>query len=382
MVGIQKCRNLVLTNHTSYNHRKNFLDLPLSRYTYKKAHDLYKIPTHMLYRIFGRTNYYALNSYNDFGLYRAALYHFFNSISFGRKPWVVTYEWTLPIWGTREETNYEKAGRFLAGAPCKKTIAMSEWAQNCQIENARAYYPSFADDVLAKNCVLHPPQVLYIADVAQKEVAADHVTFTMVGHDFFRKGGKEVLSVFDRLLARKYPIKLNIVSRMQYGDFPSGTTKADYERALQVIHNNSSHIAHCHTLPNAAVIELLRKTDVGLLPTYHDTYGYSVLEAQSCGCPVISTDIYALPEINNDAVGWVIDVPLNSERGARISTAHERRCFSEFLENSLQSRIEAIVGDRATIKQKGHRCIAHIRDNHDPVKAAARLEQIYDQAMC
>ena len=37
---------------------------------------------------------------------------------------------------------------------------------------------------------------------------------------------------------------------------------------------------------------------IGLLPTYNDSYGYSVIEFFSYGCPVITTNILALPEIN------------------------------------------------------------------------------------
>ena len=50
---------------------------------------------------------------------------------------------------------------------------------------------------------------------------------------------------------------------------------------------------------NSEVMNILKNTHVGLLPTYADTYGYSVLEAQSFGCPVITTNIRAMPEINN-----------------------------------------------------------------------------------
>ncbi|MFW2788163.1 glycosyltransferase, partial [Acinetobacter baumannii] len=50
---------------------------------------------------------------------------------------------------------------------------------------------------------------------------------------------------------------------------------------------------------------------IGLLPTWADTFGYSVLEFQACGCPVISTDVRALSEINNNDIGWLINVDKN-----------------------------------------------------------------------
>lgn len=46
----------------------------------------------------------------------------------------------------------------------------------------------------------------------------------------------------------------------------------------------------------------MKKAHVCLLPTWMDTFAYSVLEAQACGTPVISTSLRALTEINNENV--------------------------------------------------------------------------------
>lgn len=55
----------------------------------------------------------------------------------------------------------------------------------------------------------------------------------------------------------------------------------------------------------------MKNSHVGLLQTWSDTYGYSVLEFQACACSVITTDLRALPEINNNEVGWLIELPKN-----------------------------------------------------------------------
>ena len=370
----------VLTNHTTYNHLRNFLEVPVKNYEYRKVHDIYKVPTHLLFKLFRKTNYRFLNSYNDFDLYSADLYHFFNSISFGKKPWVVTYEWTLPIWGPRHTTNYEKAGRYLAGEYCKKTIAMSDWANRCQIANIMEYYPSFSEEVLRKNCIIHPQQKLNINGYDDKHLDANFIHFTIIGHDFFRKGGKEILSAFAMLIDKKYPVKLHIISKMQYGDPLSRTTSADYQNAMKFIRKSENHIFHYKLLSNNDVLDILRKTDVALLPTYHDTYGYSVLEAQSCGCGVISTDIYALPEINNNEVGWLINVPKDNESGVKIGSKQERIHLSEMLVESLLTIIRNLVENRQVIKEKGMLAMDRIKKEHDPDDVASKLEEIYADA--
>ena len=80
--------------------------------------------------------------------------------------------------------------------------------------------------------------------------------------------------------------KFTILSGLAYGDYASHTTEEDYKRALVLIAQMGRCATHIHYLENDQVLELLKRTHVSLLPTYDDTYGFSVLEAQAAGCPV------------------------------------------------------------------------------------------------
>ena len=60
---------------------------------------------------------------------------------------------------------------------------------------------------------------------------------------------------------------------------------------MKKIIKGSDWITHYETLPNDYVLELMREQHVGLLPTWSDTYGYSVLEFQGIGVPVITTNV-------------------------------------------------------------------------------------------
>jgi glycosyltransferase involved in cell wall biosynthesis len=372
----------VLTNHTNYNARKNFYDLPFKNYRLRRVADVYKLLSHGLFRLTGAVNEHWQNSFWDLDLYHGDLCHFFNGLSFGQRPWVVTYTWALPVWGRPSETNYEKAAQLLASGPCKKIIALSQWAERCQAQVAHQYYPGLSSEIMQKSIVLPPSQPVHFSHIDDKREMGEYTTFSIVGHDFFRKGGKEVLRVFDRLLAKGYPIRLNIVSNLDYGDLPSQSTVEDRDDALCILGKNSGSIQWFKNLPNAAVIELLKDTDVGLLPTYHDTYGHSALEAQSCGCPVISTDIYALPEINNDEMGWFMRTPLKDhEGGVSYIDPRERAKLPEQLEEQLMSIIQTIVSQPSIVRAKGARCLSEIADRRSTAKAAERLEAVYDEAL-
>src|SRR5262249_18051285 len=139
------------------------------------------------------------------------------------------------------------------------------------------------------------------------------IQFAIVGNHFFRKGGMEVLRAFDVLLGKNFPIKLTIISTFAIDQVWPNQDRIEFLAKLQeaksIISLHPDCILHCSGLPNSEVIKLLKQTHVGLLPTWAETYGYFVLEAQACGCPVISTDIRALPEINNAECGWLIKVP-------------------------------------------------------------------------
>jgi len=189
----------------------------------------------------------------------------------------------------------------------------------------------------------------------------DKIVFTIVGGDFFRKGGREILSVFNALIPQCPQLYLNIVSTLNFGDYASHTTKEDYNNALRIIEKYPEHIKHYHRLPNSEVLELLKKTHVGLLPTWADSFGYSVLEAQAAGCPVITTDIRALPEINNNEIGWIIPVPKLPSKNGDIDSSVKREEFSETLKSGLENVILEIMYKPESVEGKGQAALQKVK---------------------
>lgn len=56
------------------------------------------------------------------------------------------------------------------------------------------------------------------------------------------------------------------------------------------------------------VIELLKKSDLFVLPTLQDLFSLTVLEAMACGCPVITTPFNGARELVEDGRnGWIVD---------------------------------------------------------------------------
>lgn len=120
---------------------------------------------------------------------------------------------------------------------------------------------------------------------------------------------------------------------------------------------------------------------MALLPTYADTYGYFVLEAQACGCPVVTTDIRALPEINNNECGWLINVIKDENGNAILNTSEQRRIFSKEIMEQLAQIIEQIIKNPLEIIVKGKKAIKRIKNIHSPNQHANQLYKVYSNSV-
>jgi glycosyltransferase involved in cell wall biosynthesis len=305
--------------------------------------------------------------------------HLFNSINLGKNPWIVTFETTLPRLGEGHSFWYSLSVKKLANSNCKRIIALSQCTFSRQIDYLKQNYPEYLSSIQKKMLVMHPPQALLINNYEEKSLESNSLIFTIVGADFFRKGGREVLNVFSELIPLYPQLKLNIISSLLFNDYASKATTEDYNKALEIIHKFPDNIFHYKGLPNAEVLSILTKSHVGLLPSWGDTYGYSVLEAQAAGCPVITTNLRSFPEINNNKIGWVLELPLNAGMDADIDTKEKRLIFQGILEDGLRESVLEMLAFPNLIKEKGLACIQRIKEDHSPQNYKERLLQMYTE---
>jgi len=367
---------IVGVNHSGYNTRRNISDVPFKNYKVEKRLDFFKFPEHLYYRLTHKIHPLLFNLHQDFGLGRCDLWHFFNTVSLSHKPWITTFETRSPRFTGK---NQRMGMKLIAGKHCKKLIAMSESARQIELQLLKESYPEYYDAISAKLIVQHPGQKILVNDYASQK-RNDLLSFVLVGHEFFLKGGNELLAVFDRLYKEGKDFRFFLVSKMEYS--VDAFARSGYETAMGIIKKYPGKIIHHTSLPNAQVLELLKTCHVALLPSYRETYGYSVLEAQAAGCPVITTNGRALGEINNNSVGWIINVPRDERTNQPyVKTQEEIATVSAILEKSLEEIIRGIIDNPASIALKGTAAIARIKQEHDPDKTAVTLEAIYDKAL-
>jgi glycosyltransferase involved in cell wall biosynthesis len=376
----------------SYPVERNIL-YKSDRCSYRKVHDVFKFFQKLFLFFFNKPNASIGNSFFNFDLNNTDIIHLFNGVSYGKKPWISTYETVLPrfestlgfpVWGKREihkdsKKTVLKAIKAMASASCKKMIAISEFSYSMQKE-LLVEYPIYQDIILSKTVVIHPPQIL-LSEKPKKVGNSDSIKYLFVGTSFFTKGGLEMLKAFKKAVQNGAKISLIIVSSLRMEYYAAHEKKADMKYVKDFLAENKDWVKRYSYLPNKKVLSLMKESHVGILPTLSDTYGYSVLELQSSGCPVISTAVGALREINNNDIGWMINVDTNKFGEATYIKLEEREKLKKSIENTLYKILMEIDSNKNSIEKKSILALAEIRKNHSLVEYSKKIENIYIEAV-
>lgn len=334
--------------------------------------------------------------FRDFGVNRVDCLHLFNGINYSRTPWVTTYETLIPRFRhvlsnhtsdtdtVRASETTKRALSLLASDQCKGLIALSDSARQIQ-GRFLGHFPEFKAAIDGKTVVLHPPQKPLVDPDAELRFPHEEngvVTFMLVGHHFFRKGGEEIVDALIEVRRKGVTnVRLVIVSRLQPDAYASSSDAEDVRRVRAMIEENSEWIEYHDVLGPDVVLEKMQTCDVGLLPSYAETYGYSVLEFQACGRPVITTNVRAFPEINSDDRGWLIPVEKQEIGGeAYFRNSQDRAALSAAIRAGLINAFEDILANPQQIREKGARALAHILSHHNPKQFGQSLEALYRRA--
>ena len=285
----------------NYPYKRNIIGI-VDNAKYRKVRDLFSVlraAANLINRRRKRDLFSVIdfgNQFNDFNINKVCLFHFFNAISYGRTPWITTFETVLPRFSCtlschsgrepsyaflKTETKVRKALAALSSDSCKRIIAMSK----CNLDMQRdlsTHFPEYKESIESKLMVMHPPQRALVCNYSVKNLSVEgKIKFMFVGNSFFRKGGMEIIETLWKLKQQyNYEFTLTIVSSLSIDNYATQEGPNDVLRAIHFIQQNSAWIDYFTQIPYQQVLALMKKSHVGLLPTYADTYGYSVLEFQ------------------------------------------------------------------------------------------------------
>ena len=316
------------------------------------------------------------------------LMHTLNAVPILRRnPYVITFESYLPrVPDDRHVPWLERfLFKYLALPHCKRLIAFSEYALNqfgVQIERIGGM-----DSLLQKAEILYPA----VGRRATKPRRLDkkELRVLFVGRQFMHKGGPAVVRAHEQLLQDGIPVCTTIVSTFDWDSKglvgPGALTIAKEEQTGA----SSQGIEVLGQRSNEEVLKLMDDSNVLVLPTVNDTFGFACIEAMAGGVPVIATNTCALPEIvEHGENGFLLDMPVDgSGRWTGLQKRHSPaydglyRALMDDLGEQLARRLAEIWEDAEGYRQMSAGALATIDAKFNRDHAQRRLEQIYESAL-
>jgi glycosyltransferase involved in cell wall biosynthesis len=170
--------------------------------------------------------------------------------------------------------------------------------------------------------------------------------------------GVELLLRAVEIAARSCSIKLDII----------GGADAGYKdfllRVIQELRLEPS-VDFMAPVPRDQLPSLYQRADVFCFPTLCDTYGIALLEAMSCGCAVLVSDVAGAGEI------------VNGENGLKVRLDTPDEYIREYAE-----KIVALAQNRELRARLGEEARRYILREHDWNRIGEQLLSVYDEFQC
>ena len=117
--------------------------------------------------------------------------------------------------------------------------------------------------------------------------------------------------------------------------------------------------------------------DIFLYPTFSDTLGFAILEAQSFGLPVIvqkTRSTHTIHEtVQNGKTGFIIE---------NLSANANKQLFTEEIIDGIILKTEELITNSNLRDKMSHNCIREIKDEKFSIKNRNKiLKRIYSEAL-
>lgn len=250
--------------------------------------------------------------------------HAFNRIPLGTTRFVMSFESHMPRgFGMENSTLYKFMMRQLLSDRCVGIGAISEHAKRIFLLSHKNN-PKF--DRLEQKLFLRYPNMI-IEDRADiyRDDSQYPIRVVFVGNHFARKGGCVGVRMAELALEQGIPLEVDIISTIEVGaaSWTDPLQPGYFDRYRKLL--SLPNVRHLQNIPNAQVLEILRNAHFSLLPTFCDTFGYSVIESEANYVPVIGTAQGALPEFIKHQKNGVLLPMETSDIGEWKHIADDRR---------------------------------------------------------
>jgi glycosyltransferase involved in cell wall biosynthesis len=248
----------------------------------------------------------GMTVFNPFPIRHFDLIHAFNRIPLGSTPYIIGFESHLPrAFGLEDSKYFEMLSRLLASDRCRGIIAISEFARRTFLSQheSRPWL-----DVLRSKLTVRYPNLPLSPEPDNTVLRGDKpVKLIFVGNHFARKGGTIAVRIAEIAHKTGAPLEVDIISTLETGgvSWVDPLRNGYFKDDLNLLHSLPNIRSH-GPMPNKDVLALIKQSHFLLLPTFSDTFGYSVIEAMTLHTPAIVTRQGALPEFVEDGVNGIV----------------------------------------------------------------------------
>jgi glycosyltransferase involved in cell wall biosynthesis len=199
--------------------------------------------------------------------------------------------------------------------------------------------------------------------------------------DFFRKGGAHVVDAFERAQAQYPDLTLRVCCDERI-DF---NTRDETLRRNYLDRIRSNRAITFGRVSRAEMVDsILPTTDIYMLPTYNETFGFALLEAMAFGIPIVATNHFAIPEIVEDNVaGLLVDTSgYDCEqmfRGYRVDAIPAD--FHEYMTEAVYAHLIALIHSPGLRHRLGQGGVRAARTKFSIAARNAKMLDIYREAI-
>jgi len=320
-------------------------------------------------RILRSFNISVPNAYYTKDVGEFDLIHCAHCLSKNMKPWIMDIEYIGQFWwgsyskakrqiinekviDTFDSSHKDRVRRYLNSKYCKKILPWSEWTKN----NILREFPELKDKVE----IVHPAIPLH---KVKNETEDGKIRILFVGRDFGIKGGEIALRVIDNL-TKKY-------------SHVEGVVVSDVPREIFEKYSSNKKIKFLGLVPQEKLFErIYPSADIFLYPTFSDTLGFAILEAQSFGIPVIAMKTMSTHTIEETILdgktGFII---------RNMGTDGSAKTFNDRVVDEFVEKTERLIKDAKLLKKMGKSSMKEITHGKFSIKERnKKLGRIYREA--
>lgn len=271
---------------------------------------------------------------------------------------------------------------------CRRITALSHYAKR-QFLDQNAGHPDL--EAMAEKLIVRYPNV-FLGETNEDRIerVPERLQIVFVGGHFARKGGLAVLRLAEMCDAAKLPVKFTLVSSLSMGeaiwtDPANPEFYQPYERLYDL-----SNIEILSTLSNQAVRALFAQSDLSILPTIADSFGYSVIESMAEYCVPIASETGVFPEfLQHGENGFLLPTETSADGSWAGNQKHDERHTKEYealfeaqmdaYASAAFETLQSILSDPSKLVQMRRKARATVERLFSPEASAAFWDDAYER---